>query len=208
VQIAVAQAGRLLADEKPQEAFRLLEQAATMTTDPSLQEYIRLELTRAQESVRLKALWGFVGSAEKGAALAACDEALTSIADPMLRAQVVNLRDEIQAGTPPPVPGPMSGAGETTTTTDGGNRGTTSLRQKDVDREVRSQKEAARYNEAVALHNNREYAGALRITDDLAANATNEEVRKAAVAFAARIRAKFPGASPAATPAGIPRPAG
>jgi hypothetical protein len=59
-----------------------------------------------------------------------------------------------------------------------------------------SQKEADLYNQAVGLYNRKDYAGALRIAEDLAANANNAEVKAAAASFVKRIRAKMAAPKP------------
>lgn len=59
-----------------------------------------------------------------------------------------------------------------------------------------SQKEADQYNQAVGLYNRKDYAAALRIAEDLAANANNLEVKTAAASFAKRIRAKMAAPKP------------
>lgn len=59
-----------------------------------------------------------------------------------------------------------------------------------------SQKEADLYNQAVGLYNRKDYAAALRIAEDLAANANNAEVKAAAASFVKRIRAKMAAPKP------------
>lgn len=61
---------------------------------------------------------------------------------------------------------------------------------------ARTQKEADQYNEAVSLYNRKDYSAALRIAEDLAANANNAEVKAAAASFAKRIRAKMAAPKP------------
>jgi hypothetical protein len=67
-------------------------------------------------------------------------------------------------------------------------------REKALRREEAAQKEAERYNQAVALANRGELRAALAIAEDLADHATNATVKTAAAGLRDRLRTRLAGA--------------
>lgn len=173
VDAAVANARRLVADGKSDEACRVLERAVANTANPGLQDYVQLELTRSRAAARIDALRDRIKSASPAAALAACDEELATITDPLLRKEVEGIRSVIQSG-PEGSRVASSPAATDAHKTPGTNNPVPSRRhQWSTDIMTNDEQEAARYNKAAALYNQHEYAAALQIVDDLAAKAGN-----------------------------------
>ena len=131
------------------------------------------------------------------AAMRSLEALLPTLTDPDAKLQATALQDRLRAvpaaPTTPPAPTappspPASGAqtSEVPTPPEGSSR-----YQEALEREARWQRETERYNQAVVLNNRHDFEGALKILEELAKSATNDEVKAAAVAFRNRLRARL-----------------
>jgi tetratricopeptide (TPR) repeat protein len=175
-------------------AIEGLERAMAGTHDPATRDMLNGAIARARAYDREALEQGLqsIRHADQATALAMLETLVTRLGDPANRERAAAIRDQIKAGASPASLVPGGGAAETTTPVpEAATSHTSPVFHDQMVAKNNSQREADRYNEAVALHNRRDLAGALKIADELAANATTPEVRTSAMALAKRIRARL-----------------
>jgi len=178
-------------------AARAIERGLAESPDPETREYLRRELARIREWAQVKELADMANRGDQAGALRSLETLLPTLTDPEAKSQAAALRDRLRAvpaaptTTPSPTaqPSPTASGAQTSevpTPPEG-----TSRYQEALEREALWQRETERYNQAVALNNRHDFEGALRIVEELAKSATNDEVKAAAVTFRNRLRARL-----------------
>ena len=171
------------------EAAAAFEAAAATTKDPSLQAQIRSQLKSLRDLRDYNAAVDLANRGDRAGAVAALDRLIPIVQDPALRSSATSLRDTLAAGGQPS-PAPATADARAFQA----SRHALEDREEALRREAAAQKEAERYNQAVALANRGELRDALVTVEDLAANATNATVRTAAAGLRDRLRARLAGA--------------
>ncbi len=176
------------------EAAAALERALARSKDEGFRLQLRSQLSLVRENAALKAAAAELNAAAaefNAGRLADASDALQrlipTINDATLRAQAEALRDRIAALKSAGPADVSKGAGGAAPA-DPGSRRALALRREDDAR-----READRYNEAASLATRGYLVAALKIAEDLAANAHNAEVRKAAAGLRDRLRARLAG---------------
>ncbi|HVN76180.1 MAG TPA: tetratricopeptide repeat protein [Thermoanaerobaculaceae bacterium] len=168
-------------------AAAALERALALASDPAFRSQLESRLARVQETAAYDAAVEDFNAGRRDQAFDALQRLIPTIADPNLRAEAERLRDHIAtmkaAGTPD---GTKEVVEEIPESPD-------SARARAERREAEARQEAERYNQAAALASRGDLVAALRIAEDLAANARSGEVRKAAAGLRDRIRARLAG---------------
>ncbi len=178
--VELATASLAASQERYADAIKGLEVALATTNDPARQSWIRDSLKRLRDTSDFKAAVGLYNGGDFPAALAAIEKLIPTVADPSLRDSAVRLRDRITSAGP--------ARGGQVEVTEQVTPGPDSYRAKALRREAQGQREAERYNQAVALANRREFPAALVIAEDLVAHATNATVKTAATGLRDRLR--------------------
>jgi tetratricopeptide (TPR) repeat protein len=178
--VELASAGLAASQERYADAIKGLEVALATTNDPARQSWIHDSLKRLRDTSDFKAAVDLYNGGDFPAALAAIEKLIPAVADPSLRDSAVRLRNRITSA------GPARGGG--VEVTEQVTPGPDSYREKALRREAQGQREAERYNQAVALANRREFPAALVIAEDLVAHATNATVKTAATGLRDRLR--------------------
>lgn len=180
VTVALATASLAAAQGRGIDAIKGLEAALATTSDPARQRWIRDAIKRLRDTSDFSAAVDLYNHGDATAALAAVEKLIPTLTDPSLRADAVRLRDRI-ISAPPGRRGEVEVTEQITP-------GPDSYRARAQKREADAQREAERYNQAVALANRKDFSAALDIAEDLAAHATNATVRTAASGLCDRLR--------------------
>lgn len=178
--VALATASLAAAQGRSGDAAKGFEAALATTNDPARKRWIRDALKRLRDTSDFTAAVDLYNHGDAPAALAAVEKLLPTLTDPSLRAEAVSLRDRITSAAPG-----RRGEAEVIEQV---APGPDSYRARAQKREADAQREAERYNQAVALANRKEFSAALVIAEDLAAHATNATVRTAASGLRDRLR--------------------
>ncbi len=180
--VASATADLAATQGRYEEAAKGYEAALTATRDPDRQSRIRATLKRLRDAGAFRSAVELYNHGDFAAALAAVETLIPTVADQSLRAEAVRLRDRMLSMPSGPAAGGKAGVVEQVAPSPD------SARAMALRREADAQREAERYNQAVALANRREFVAALAIAEDLAANATTPAVKSAAAGLRDRLR--------------------
>ncbi len=162
------------------EAARTLETGLAALSAPNAQARVRQRLKQIRDTRDYNAAVELARNGDNAGALAALDTLLPTVEDPALRRTAETFKSSLAGRNAPG----GSGAVEE-------DRGwLASEHDMAVRRQIAEQREADRYNEAVALANKGKLKAATAIADELAKKATNKTVREAAVGLASRLRAR------------------
>jgi tetratricopeptide (TPR) repeat protein len=180
--VALGTANLAASEGRYDEAAKGFEAALAASRDPARRTTIRATLQRLRDRGDFKAAVELYNHGDSPAALAAVEKLIPTLGDPSLRAEAVRLRDHILSLGLAPATSGKAGAVEQLTPSPDSDRAIALRREADA------QREAERYNQAVALANRREFPAALAIAEDLAAHATNATVKTAAAGLRDRLR--------------------